>query len=338
MPHATLASHRRTLRAAALSAMLCCVPPLQAWAAARDAAPSYPAKPIRFLVPFTPGGSQDVTARLLAGPVQQALGENIVVDNRPGSGGLIATQEGARATPDGHTLLLTTGAQMAIAPALHAKPGYDPIKSFAYIIHLTDTPLALVVHPGVPAASVKGFVDYTLANKGKVNIASTGNATYTHLTIELFKSITGADATHIPYKGAAPAMNDLVGRQIHALFTSTASAQPHVAAGRLKALAVTAPKRSSAMPDVQTFTEAGVKDLNVSVWVGVVAPAGVAAPIVERLAREYGKVLRVPEVRERLVNLGAEPNGETGAAFMRMVRDDIARWAKIVKGAGVKVE
>ncbi len=338
MSCAIFALRLHALRTAALGALLFCLPPLHAWGAAKDASSGYPAKPIRLLVPFTPGGSQDVTARLVSGPVQQALGQNIVIDNRPGSGGLIATQEGARATPDGHTLLLTTGAQMAIAPALHAKPGYDPIKSFAHIIHLTDTPLALVVHPGVPAASVKDFVAYTQANRGKVNIASTGNATYTHLTIELFKSITGADATHIPYKGAAPAVNDLLGRQIHALFTSTASAQPHTSAGRLKALAVTAPKRSSAMPDVPTFTEAGVSNLNVSVWVGIFAPAGVPAPIVERLAHEYGKALQAPEVRERLVNLGADPNGATGAAFTRMVRDDMTRWAKIVKGAGVKLE
>lgn len=323
------------LHAAALGAVVTLMTPAPAYAATD---PAYPARPIRLLVPFTPGGSQDVTARLLSGPVQQALGQNVVVDNRPGSGGLIATQEGARATPDGHTLLLTTGAQMAIAPALNAKAGYDPVKSFVHVIHLTDTPLALVVHPGVPASSVKEFVAYTQANRGKVNVASTGNATYTHLTLELFKQITGADATHIPYKGAAPAMNDLVGRQIQALFTSTASAQPHTAAGRLRALAVTAPKRSSAMPDTPTFAEAGIAGLNVSVWVGIVAPAGVAGPIVERLAREYGQTLKAPEVRERLLNLGAEPNGETGAAFTRMVREDMVRWAKIVKAAGVKLD
>jgi tripartite-type tricarboxylate transporter receptor subunit TctC len=307
-------------------------------AAARETAAAYPTKPLRLLVPFTPGGSQDVTARLLSTPVQQSIGQNIVVDNRPGSGGLIATQEGARATPDGHTLLLSTGAQMAIAPALHAQPGYDPLKSFVHIIHLTDTPLALVVHPGVPTATVKEFIAYTHANKGKVNVASTGNGTYTHLTIELFKSITGADVTHIPYKGAAPAMNDLLGRQIHALFTSTASVQPHTAAGRLKALAVTAPKRSAAMPNVPTFAEAGVPNLNVSVWVGISAPAGVPAPVVDRIAREYSRALQLPDVRERLTNLGAEPNGDTGASFTRMVRDDVVRWAKIVKTAGVKVE
>jgi tripartite-type tricarboxylate transporter receptor subunit TctC len=308
------------------------------FARSAGAGEAYPSRPIRLLVPFTPGGSQDTTARLVSAPVQKALGENIVVDNRPGSGGLIATQEAARATPDGHTLLLSTGAQMAIAPAVRAKPGYDPLKSFVHVIHLTDTPLALVVHPGIPAAGVKEFVAYTHANKGKVNIASTGNATYTHLTIELFKSLTGADVTHIPYKGAAPAMNELLAKQIHALFTSTASVQPHTAAGRLKALAVTSRKRSAAMPEVPTFMEAGVKNLEVSVWIGISAPAGVPRAAGDRLAREFGQAIKVPEVRQRLVNLGAEPNGETGPAFTRMVREDVARWAKIVRAAGVKVE
>jgi tripartite-type tricarboxylate transporter receptor subunit TctC len=298
----------------------------------------YPTKPIRLLVPFTPGGSQDVTARLVSGPVQQSLGHNIIVDNRPGAGGLTAAQEAARATPDGHTLLLSTGAQMAIAPALHAKVGYDPVRSFVHIIHLTDTPLVLVVHPGVPASSVKEFIAYTHANKGKVNVASTGNATYTHLTIELFKSITGADVTHIPYKGAAPAITDLLARQVHALFTATASAQPHIAANRVRALAVTAAQRSPAMPEVPTFVEAGVKGLEVSVWVGISAPAGVPGAVVDRLGREYGQALKVPEVRERLLNLGAEPNGESGAAFARMVRDDVARWAKVVRAARVQLE
>ena len=335
MLNATSIADLRT--AAVILIAVCAVGASDAGAAARESA-AYPTKPLRLLVPFTPGGSQDVTARLVSTPVQQSIGQNIVVDNRPGSGGLIATQEGARGTPDGHTLLLSTGAQMAIAPALHAQPGYDPLKSFVHIIHLTDTPLALVVHPGVPVATVKEFVAYTHANKGKVNVASTGNATYTHLTIELFKSITGADVTHIPYKGAAPAMNDLLGKQIHALFTSTASVQPHTAAGRLKALAVTAPKRSSAMPNVPTFADAGVPNLNVSVWVGISAPAGVPAPTVDRIAREYSRALQLPDVRERLNNLGAEPNGDTGASFTRMVRDDVARWAKIVRAAGVRVE
>ena len=309
------------------------------WLVATGAyAQSFPTKPIRLLVPFTPGGSTDVAARILGVPVGQALGQNIVIDNRPGSGGMIATQETARAAADGYTLLYASGAQMGIIPALHAKPGYDPIKSFTHVIHLTDTPLLLVVHPTLPAANPKEFVAYTLANKGKINAASTGNGTYTHLTIELFKAQTGADLTHVPYKGAAPAMNDLLGRQVQSLFTSVASAQQHIAAGRLKALGITAPRRARSLADTPTFDEAGVPGLNVSVWVGIAAPAATPAPIVAQLAREFGRVLQQPDIRERLAGLGSDVAGQSGEAFTRMVRDDVARWARVVKGAGIKLE
>ena len=301
-------------------------------------AQTYPTKPIRLLVPFAPGGSTDVAARILGTPVGQALGQNIVIDNRPGSGGMIATQETARANADGYTLLYGSGAQMGISPALHAKPGYDPIKSFVHVIHLTDTPLVLVVHPALPAANAKEFVAYTLANKGKVNAASTGNGTYTHLTIELFKMTAGADLTHVPYKGAAPAMSDLLGRQVQSLFTSAASAQQHIAAGRLKALGVTAPKRVRSLADVPTFDEAGISGLHVSVWTGISVPAGTPAPITGRLAREFGRVLQQPEIRERLAALGSETAGQSGEAFARMVREDVARWAKVVKAAGVRLQ
>ena len=214
---------------------------------------AYPTKPIRLLVPFTPGGSQDVMARLVSIPVTQSLGRNIVVDNRPGAGGLIATQEVARANNDGYTLLLSSGAQMSIAPALHADVGYDPIRSFAHVIHVIDAPLVLIAHPAFPPGSVKELIAYSKSNAGKVNTASTGNGTYTHLTLELFKIQTGADLTHIPYKGAAPAIADLLSRQVQTMFTQTASAQPYTSNNRLKALGVTAPKRAAAMPDVPTF-------------------------------------------------------------------------------------
>ncbi len=302
------------------------------------AAQAYPNKPIRLLVPFAPGGSTDVAARILGTPVGQALGQNIVIDNRPGSGGLIATQEAARAAADGYTLLYASGAQMGISPALHAKPGYDPIKSFTHVIHLTDTSLVLVVHPALPATNAKAFVAYTLANKGKVNAASTGNGTYTHLTIELFKAQTGADLTHVPYKGAAPAMNDLLGRQVQSLFTSIASAQQHIVAGRLRGLGVTSPKRSRSLADVPTFDEAGMSGLHVSVWIGIAVPAGTPAPIVARLAREFGLALQQTEVRDRLASLGSEVAGESGEPFTRMVREDVARWAKVVKVAGITLQ
>ncbi len=306
--------------------------------AAAAHAQSYPNKPIRLLVPFAPGGSTDVTARLIGAPVSQALGENIVVDNRPGSGGLIASQEAARAAKDGYTLLLSSGAQMGISPALHAKPGYDPLRDFIHVVHLTDTPLVLIAHPALPVANAKELVAYSLANRGKINTASTGNGTYTHLTLELFKSLTGADLTHVPYKGAAPALNDLLGRQVQTMFTVTASAQPYTSSGRLKGLGVTSGRRSPAMPEVPTFAETGLAGINVSSWVGISVPAGTPAPVVDRLSREFGKALQLPEVKERLATLGAEIAGHSGETFSRMVRDDVARWAKVVRAAGLKPE
>lgn len=311
---------------------------LPAFATAGGAADvrSYPTKPIRLLVPFTPGGSQDVLARLLAGPLTRSIGRNVVVDNRPGAGGLIATQEVARANNDGYTLLLSSGAQMGITPALHRDVGYDPVRGFVHIIHLVDAPFVLIAHPAFPINGVKELIAYSHANPGKVNTASTGNGTYTHLTLELFKSLTGADLTHVPYKGAAPAITDLLSRQVQTMFTQTASAQPYTSTNRLKALGVTAPKRAAAMPDVPTFAEQGVK-LNVSVWIGISAPAGVPRPIVDRLVKEFGAALQQSEVRERLAALGQEPNGTSGEAFARMVREDVVTWAKIVKTAGVKL-
>ena len=297
----------------------------------------YPTKPIRLLVPFTPGGSQDVLARLVTAPVSQSLGRTIVVDNRPGAGGLIATQEVARANNDGYTLLLSSGAQMAIAPALRPDAGYDATRNFAHVVHLIDAPFVLIAYPAFPVNGVKELVAYSRANPGKVNTASTGVGTYTHLTLELFKSLTGADLTHVPYKGAAPAITDLIARQVQTMFTQTASAQPYTSTNRLKALGVTAPKRAAAMPDVPTFGEQGVK-LNVSVWVGISAPAGTPRPIVDLLAREFARAIQQPEVKDKLAALGQEVNGSTGDAFTRMVRADVTLWAKIVKAAGVKVE
>jgi tripartite-type tricarboxylate transporter receptor subunit TctC len=307
-------------------------------AAGADAADvrSFPTKPIRLLVPFTPGGSQDTLARLVAAPLTRSIGRHVVVDNRPGAGGLIATQEVARANNDGYTLLLSSGAQMGITPALHRDVGYDAVRSFVHIIHLVDAPFVLIAHPAFPVNGVKELIAYSRANPGKVNTASTGNGTYTHLTLELFKSLTGADLTHVPYKGAAPAITDLLSRQVQTMFTQTASAQPYTSTNRLKALGVTAPRRVAAMPDVPTFEEQGVK-LDVSVWIGISGPAGVPRPVVDRLAKEFAAALQQPEVRERLAALGQEPSGTTGEAFARMVREDVARWPKIVKSAGVKL-
>ena len=301
------------------------------------AAQPYPSKPIRLLIPFTPGGSQDVIGRLLAQKVSEAIGQPVVVENKPGAGGLIATQEEARAPADGYTLLLSTGAQMAIEPALNAKAAYDPIKDFVHVIHLGDAPLVLLAVPSLPARDVKEVVAMSKAKPGSINTASTGNGTYTHLTLELFKAASGADLTHVPYKGAAPAFNDLMGGQVQTMFTTTASAQPYTSSQKLRALAVTSTRRSPMMPDVPTFAELGVP-LDVSVWIGIAAPAGTPAAVVERLNGEFNKALAAPDVRTKLAALGVDPAGGTSAQMTQYVRDDAERWAKIVKAANVKLE
>lgn len=305
---------------------------------AQGAGAAWPTKTIRLVVPFTPGGSQDVLARVLGQKVGDALGQRLLVDNRPGAGGLIAAQESSRANPDGYTLFLSSGAQIAIAPGLRPNLGYDPVRDFVHVIHLVDTPMLLIAHPGLPVNGVKDLIAYAKANPGKVNTASTGPGTYTHLTIELMKSITGAPLTHVPYKGASPALNDLVGRQVETMFTSTASAQPFTSTQRVKALGITAPKRSATMPDVPTFGEQGVAGLNVSSWVGISVPAKTPQPVVNRLAQLFAQALDAPDVRERMATLGAEIASISGEPFAKMVREDQARWTKLIKAAGIKVD
>jgi len=301
-----------------------------------EATAGWPSRTIRLIVPFTPGGSQDVIARVLGQKVGDALGQRLLIDNRPGAGGVIATQEGARGNADGNTLLLSTGAQMAIAPGLNPKVGYDPLRDFVHVIHLVDLPLVLLAHPALPVTGVKDLIAFARANPGKVNTASTGNGTYTHMTLELFKSITGVEMTHVPYKGAAPALNDLIARQVETMFTTTASAQPFTSTQRVKALGITAPKRSAMLPDVSTFAEQGVPGLNVSSWVGISVPAGTPRPIVARLAAEFARALEASDVRERMATLGAELVSVQGEAFTLMVRADQARWAKLIRAAGLK--
>jgi len=309
---------------------------LDVYAQPAEATAGWPSRTIRLIVPFTPGGSQDVIARVLGQKVGDALGQRLLIDNRPGAGGLIATQEGARANADGNTLLLSTGAQMAIAPGLNPKVGYDPLRDFVHVIHLVDLPLVLLAHPALPVTGVKDLIAFARANPGKVNTASTGNGTYTHMTLELFKSIAGVEMTHVPYKGAAPALNDLIARQVETMFTTTASAQPFTSTQRVKALGITAPNRSAMLPDVPTFAEQGVPGLNVSSWVGISVPAGTPQPIVARLGAEFARALEAPDVRERMATLGAELVSVRAAAFTLMVRADQARWAKLIKAAGLK--
>jgi len=316
---------------------LCCAA-LLAVVAVPTLAQPWPSKPIKLIVPFTPGGSQDVLGRLFSQKLGDALGQQVVVENKAGAGGQIATQEVARAAPDGYTLLLSTGAQMAIEPSLRASLGYAPLKDFVHVIHLADAPLVLLAVPSLPVSDARALIAYSKANPRKVNTASTGNGTYTHLTLELFKAATGADLTHVAYKGAAPAFTDMLGGQVQTMFTTTASAQPYTSTNRLKALAVTSKKRSPLFPAAPTFIEQGVPQLDVSVWIGIAAPAGTPPAVVQRLVDEFNKVLALPEVKEKFATLGTEPVGGTSESFTNFVRGDIERWAKIVAAAGIKPE
>ena len=311
---------------------------VMAVAAVSAVAQPWPAKPIRLIVPFTPGGSQDVIGRLVAQKMSDALGQQVVVENKAGAGGQIATQEVARSAPDGYTLLLSTGAQMAIEPSLRPNVGYAPLKDFVHVVHLADAPLVLLAVPALPVSSAHELIAYSKANPGKVNTASTGNGTYTHLTLELFKAATGADLTHIAYKGAAPAFTDMLGGQVQTMFTTTASAQPYTSTNRLKALAVTAKKRSPLLPSTATFAEQGVPQLDVSVWIGIAAPAGTPPAVVERLSAEFNKTLVLPDVKEKLAALGVDPVGGTSEAFTQFIRGDIERWSKIIAAAKIKPE
>ena len=310
---------------------LLCAPVL---ATAQDA---WPSKTIRIIAPVQPGGGVDLVARLVADRLGKVLGQSIIVDNMSGGGGIVGSLAAARAAPDGYTLMVGYVGTHGTNPALRKLP-YDAIKDFTPIAMIGGTPNIMVVNPKVPANNLKEFIAYAKANRGKVNTASTGRGTYTHLTIELFNSITGAELTHIPYKGAAPAMTDLVGRQIQAMFTTTTSAQPYTSTGRLKALGITAPRRSPMLADVPTFAEGGVANLNVSSWIGIAVPAGSPAPAVKRLSDAFGQALQAPVLRERLAVLGAEPAGDTAEKFTRMIRGDIERWAEIIKSAGITVE
>jgi tripartite-type tricarboxylate transporter receptor subunit TctC len=227
---------------------------------------------------------------------------------------------------------------MAIEPSLRANVGYAPLKDFVHVAHLADAPLVLLAVPSLPVSNARELIAYSKANPRKVNTASTGNGTYTHLTLELFKAATGADLTHIAYKGAAPAFTDMLGGQVQTMFTTTASAQPYTSTNRLKALAVTSKKRSVLFPAAPTFAEQGVPQLDVSVWIGIAAPAGTPPAVVERLSADFNKALALPDVKEKLAALGAEPVGGTSEAFTHFIRGDIERWAKIIAAAGIKPE
>lgn len=301
-------------------------------------AQTWPTKPVRYIVPFTPGGSQDIIARLLGQKLSERLGQQVVIDNRSGAAGLIAAELTARAAPDGYTIFMATAGPVTIAPSLRGKLNYDPLRDLIPVIHLVDTPMALVVSNALPAKSVSELIAAAKGKAGGYNYASVGNGSISHLTMELFKMQTGANLVHIPYKGAAPAFVDLVSGQVPLMFITTASAHPYTATGKARVLAVAARKRTASLPDVPTLTEAGVKGLEVPVWAGVLTTAGTSKAIVDRLYRESREALQLPDVRERFAQLGSDIVGDGPQPFGELLKTDFARWAKVIKAANIKLD
>jgi tripartite-type tricarboxylate transporter receptor subunit TctC len=301
-------------------------------------AQAYPDKPIRMVVPFPAGGTTDILARATAQKLSESLGQQVIVDNKPGAGGNIGAQEVARSTPDGYTLVMGTVGTHAINPSLYKKMPYDHVKDFVPVSLVASVPNLLVVHPSVPVNSVKELIAHAKANPGKLNFASSGNGTSIHLSGELFKTMTGVQMTHVPYKGSAPAVTDLLGGQVQLMFDNMPSALPHAKAGKLKPLAVTSAKRFPGTPEIPTIAESGVPGYEASSWFGVLAPAGTPKEIVNKLSTEIAKALKTPEMKKKLEEQGAEAVGSTPEEFAAHIKAETAKWAKVVKESGATVD
>ena len=316
---------------AALSAGLLAL----ASAPAAAQAATYPSKPIRIVVPYPPGGFNDTLARTVGARLQTVWGQPVTVDNKPGGGTVIGTDAVAKSAPDGYTLFIMPFA-FAVNPSIFKKLPYDPVKDFAPITLAATTPNLLVVGPAVKAGSVAELI--TQAKGGGLNYASTGVGSSNHLSMEKFKQMAGVDITHVPYKGSAPAVTDLLGGQVGVMFDNIPNVIQHVKSGKLRALAVTSPKRSPHVPDLPTVAEAGVPGYEVSVWFGIAAPGGTPAPIVDKLHDEIVRTLNLPEVREKFSAQGVDVVGSTPAQFAAHLKEQSTLWAKVVKDAGVTPE
>jgi len=298
-------------------------------------AAEYPTKPIRLIVGFAPGGGTDTTARAIGSKLSELLGQQIIIDNRPGAAGNIAAELVAKATPDGYTLLMGTIAALAINPSLYTtKLPFDSIKDFAPITQAVDSTNILSLHPSVPANSVKELI--ALAKAKPLNYGSSGVGGTGHLAGELFNTMAGVKMTHIPYKGGGPAMIDLVGGQVQLVFATAASAVPQIKAGKIKGLAVTTAKRSALMPNLPTISEAGLPGFDANNWYGVLAPAKTPRPIILRLNSEIAKVLAMPDVKNFLFNQGLDPAPGTPEQFGAYIKSEMTKWAKVVKASGAK--
>ena len=309
-----------------------------ALAAPLACAQTFPERPVRFVVGFTPGGPSDILARALGQKLAGRFSQQVIVENRPGAGGNIAAELVAKSSGDGHTWLLGNNSILATNQSLYAKLGYDPVADFAPVALVAIQPNILVVNPGVAAASVKELIALAKARPGELNYASSGSGAAAHLAGELFKAMTGVQMQHIPYKGAQPALTDIIAGQAQLMFATSASVIPYVKAGRLRALAVTSARRSASVPELPTVAEAGVPGFEAITWHGVVVPAATPVAVVERINRDIVAVLHLPDLRERLESLGAEISTGTPRDFADYIAREIPKWAKVVKDSGARAE
>jgi len=301
-------------------------------------AQNYPVKPVRLIVPFAAGGNVDITARQIAPGLSELLGQNFIVDNRVGAGGVIGAEAVAKAAPDGYTLMMGSNSTVSVAPSLYPKLAYHPVRDFAPVSLVATTPFVLVVHPSVPVKSVKELIALAKTKPGRLAMASGGTGSSNHLVGELFQSLTGAKFTHVPYKGAGPAGVDLMAGQVDLLFDQLSSSVGPLKSGRIRALAVTSAARTAVFPEIPTMKEAGVADFEVTNITGVLAPAGTSAEIIGRLNAAILKVLGSASVKERFAGLALEPAPSTPEQFSVYIKEDFARWTKVVKDASIKVD
>jgi tripartite-type tricarboxylate transporter receptor subunit TctC len=302
------------------------------------AQPAYPNNSVRILVPFPPGGPADALARIIGERLSQSLGQPFIIENKPGAGGNIGMEQGAKAPPDGYTLTLAAVGNLTIAPSLYSKLPYDPAKDYAPITVLATVPNILITAPTVPAKTLRDLIRLGKARPGTLNFASPGNGSGAHLAGELFKSMAGVDIVHVPFNGVGPAMTAVLAGDVQIFFAQSSASLQYIKTGKVTALGVASAKRITAAPELPTLAEAGLPDFEVTSWYGLVAPAGTPSAIVERLNSEIAKALASPDVREKLTGLGAEPVGNSPAEFAAMQKSEAARWAKLAKEAHLRAD
>lgn len=301
-------------------------------------AQTYPNKPIRFVVPYSAGGTSDIIARIIGQRLSERMGQQVVIDNRPGAGGNLGSDLVAKAMPEGYTILMGNVATHAINPSLYAKMPYDAVRDFSPVTLVADVPTVLVVPLSVPAKSVQQLITLAKKTPGALNFASAGTGTTQHLAGELFKTMAGINIVHIPYKGGGPAVTDLIGGQVSLMFPNIPLVLPYIKSGRLKALAVASSKRSSVLPDVPTVSESGLSGLEVATWFGVLGPAGVLKEVVMRLHDEIVGIVGSSETKERLTGIGADIVTSSPDEFSAYIKAEIAKWAKVIKASGARAD